>query len=115
MRGNFVRRALMCVLAALSTDIAAADPDLAAFPPPGRLVQVDGRQMHISCIGSGAPTVVLEDGQGGASLDWTWVRRTVGKTTRPCAYDRPGYGWSDPSDAPMDAKETSRQLAALLA
>jgi pimeloyl-ACP methyl ester carboxylesterase len=105
----------MLAALSLSTGIARADPDLAAFPPPGRLVQVDGRQMHIYCIGSGAPTVVLEDGQGGAVLDWTWVERAVGKTTRVCAYDRPGYGWSDPADAPMDAKETSRQLAALLA
>jgi pimeloyl-ACP methyl ester carboxylesterase len=115
MRGIIVRLALTCVVALLALSDAAADPDLATFPPPGRLIQVDGRQMHLYCTGSGAPTVVLEDGQGGASLNWTWIQRDVAKTTRVCAYDRPGYGWSDPADAPMDARETSRQLAALLA
>jgi pimeloyl-ACP methyl ester carboxylesterase len=31
-----------------------------------------------------------------------------------CSYDRPGYGWSDPIDAPIDAANVSRQLYALL-
>jgi len=117
MKQTIARLALAVVLAAppLSAAVAQPDPDLAAFPPPGRLVQVDGRRMHLHCIGSGAPTVILEDGQGGASLNWTWVQRGVARMTRVCAYDRPGYGWSDLADAPMDATETSRQLAALLA
>jgi len=117
MKQIIVRLALAfgLVWPALSAALAQVDPDLAAFPPPGRLIQVEGRHMHLYCVGSGAPTVVLEDGQGGASLNWTWVQRDLVRTTRVCSYDRPGYGWSDPADAPMDATETSRQLAALLA
>ena len=34
--------------------------------------------------------------------------------SRVCSYDRPGYGWSDPADAAIDATLTSQQLYALL-
>jgi pimeloyl-ACP methyl ester carboxylesterase len=38
----------------------------------------------------------------------------IAATTRVCSYDRPGYGWSDPSDTPRDAETVGRELDALL-
>jgi pimeloyl-ACP methyl ester carboxylesterase len=38
----------------------------------------------------------------------------VAGVSRVCIYDRAGYGWSDPTDAPRDAANTSRELHALL-
>ncbi|HEY1801146.1 MAG TPA: alpha/beta hydrolase, partial [Terriglobales bacterium] len=35
-------------------------------------------------------------------------------TTRACSYDRAGYGWSDPSPKPRDAKTIAQELHALL-
>jgi pimeloyl-ACP methyl ester carboxylesterase len=93
---------------------ASADPAMAAFPPPGRLVAVDGQNRHLFCTGTGTPTVILEEGAGGASLNWVWIQPTVAATTRVCSYDRPGYGWSDPSDTPRDAETVGRELDALL-
>jgi pimeloyl-ACP methyl ester carboxylesterase len=93
---------------------ASADPDMAAFPPPGRLVDVDGHQRHLFCAGTGRPTVILEDGAGGASPNWVWIQRKLAASTRVCSYDRPGYGWSDPSDTPRDAETVGRELDALL-
>lgn len=93
---------------------ALADPAMAAFPPPGRLVAVDEHQRHLFCTGAGTPTVILEEGAGGASLNWVWIQRKVAVTTRVCSYDRPGYGWSDPSDTPRDAETVARELDALL-
>lgn len=93
---------------------ALADPDMAAFPPPGRLVAVDGHQRHLFCTGVGTPTVILEEGAGGASPNWVWIQRTVTAVTRVCSHDRPGYGWSDPSDTPRDAETVGRELDALL-
>jgi pimeloyl-ACP methyl ester carboxylesterase len=87
---------------------------MAAFPPPGRLVTVDGRHHHLFCTGTGTPTAILEEGVGGASLNWVWIQRKVSATTRVCSYDRPGYGWSDPSDTPRDAETVGRELDALL-
>ena len=93
---------------------ALADPDMAGFVSPGRLVAVDGHQRHLFCAGAGTPTVILEEGAGGASLNWVWIQRTVAAATRVCSYDRPGYGWSDPSDTPRDAATVGHELDALL-
>lgn len=93
---------------------ASADPTMAAFPPLGRLVAVDGRQHYLFCTGTGAPTVILEEGAGGASPNWVWIQPRVTATTRVCSYDRPGYGWSDPSNTPRDAETVGRELDALL-
>ncbi|NDJ51921.1 MAG: alpha/beta hydrolase [Chloroflexi bacterium] len=65
------------------------------FVAPGTVVQVNGRQMHILCLGEGEPTVVLESGGGSSSLDWRLVQQEVAGFTRVCSYDRAGYAWSE--------------------
>jgi len=112
--GWVIALALALNLGALPASPALALSDLASFQPPGRMVLVEGRQVHIDCTGEGEPTVLLEEGRGGASLDWAWVQRDVTKASRVCSYDRPGYGWSEPAEAPMDASNTSQQLHELL-
>ncbi len=32
------------------------------YPPPGKLVDIGGRKMHIDCRGTGSPTVILQIG-----------------------------------------------------
>ncbi|MBK8250896.1 MAG: alpha/beta fold hydrolase [Gemmatimonadetes bacterium] len=70
----------------------------AKLPAPGQLVEVEpGRQMHITCLGTGAPTVVLEAGLGDYGWSsWSTVQPQIAATTRTCSYDRAGTGWSDP-------------------
>ena len=78
--------------------------DDARWHPPGRLVEVEpGRSMHIYCVGSGTPTVVLEAGAGDFGLSsWYTVLPQLSTLSRTCAYDRAGTGWSDPPRvAPM--------------
>lgn len=72
--------------------------DLEAYPPPGKLVNVDDREMHIYCVGEGTPTVVLEAGLGAYSLAWWTIHDTVAEATRTCVYDRASMGWSSFSD-----------------
>ena len=68
------------------------------FPAPGQLVRLpDGRDMHFVVKGEGEPTLVLESGAGGPHTDWAPVFDELAETTRVIAYDRAGYGWSDPS------------------
>jgi pimeloyl-ACP methyl ester carboxylesterase len=116
---GIVRR--LCVAAAvLAAGLAdggpaAAQSDMAAFPLPGRLIAVDGHDIHLFCIGAGVPTVILEEGAGGGVLNWTWVQRDVARVTRACSLDRPGYGWSERTDDALDGEHASRRLAALLA
>ena len=42
----------------------ASAVEVRQFPAPGKLVVVDGHQMHINCIGEGSPTVVMDAGLG---------------------------------------------------
>ncbi|MGB3846733.1 MAG: alpha/beta hydrolase [Sphingopyxis sp.] len=87
----------------------------AAYPPPGKLVDVGGRMMHIDCRGAGSPTVVFESGLGtGGTIDWTLVHDRIAQTTRACAYDRAGIMWSDPKATPQHAAAVADDLHALL-
>jgi pimeloyl-ACP methyl ester carboxylesterase len=58
--------------------------------------------------------VVLDAGAGEMSADWVLVQREVSGTTRVCAYDRAGTGWSETGPEPRDAKRISGELHALL-
>jgi len=103
-----------CVLSLFLGEPAGAESAFADLPPPGRLVEVDGHQIHLNCTGAGTPTVILEEGAGGGSLNWTWIQRRVAATTRVCSYDRPGHAWSSSTETPRDAETVSRELDALL-
>jgi pimeloyl-ACP methyl ester carboxylesterase len=41
------------------------------------------------------PTVIVENGGGGFSVEWALVQPLVAKHTRICTYDRAGYAWSE--------------------
>jgi len=88
--------------------------DLARFPAPGRLVDVDGRFMHIHCRGQGSPTVVLELGIGSVSATWDEMHQRLAAVTRVCAYDRAGLGYSEPFDHPRRATDVANLLHELL-
>lgn len=64
-------------------------------PPPGRLVDVGGYRLHLNCVGTGSPTVVIEAGASSFALDFALVQPKVAKVTRTCSYDRAGSGWSE--------------------
>ena len=88
--------------------------DATAYPPPGQLVDVGGRRLHLHCTGSGSPTVVLEPGHGGSSSDLGWIAPAIARDSRVCVYDRAGRGWSDPAEAPQDAVQIAADLNTLL-
>jgi pimeloyl-ACP methyl ester carboxylesterase len=85
-----------------------------AYPPPGEMVDVGGYSLHINCVGKGSPTVLLDGGSGEMSADWVLVQQEVSGTTRVCAYDRAGMGWSEMGPEPRDAKQISNELHTLL-
>jgi pimeloyl-ACP methyl ester carboxylesterase len=89
-------------------------PEASAGPMPGRLVDVGGYRLHLSCTGTGAPTVVLLNGLGETSPLWARVTPAITATTRVCAYDRAGQGWSDNSPNPADATSAATDLHRLL-
>jgi pimeloyl-ACP methyl ester carboxylesterase len=70
--------------------------------------------MHINCMGEGGPSVILDAASPGISADWVRVQQQVAKTTRVCAYDRAGMGWSESGPEPRDARQISSELHTLL-
>ena len=82
-------------LALLTSAAPALTQDTDAGPPLGRMVDVDGRRLHLHCSGSSAPTVVVEAGASSFAIDFALVQPEVAKATRVCSYDRAGSGWSE--------------------
>lgn len=68
-------------------------------PPIGKLVDVGGYRVHLYCMGSGSPAVVIVG--AGFSFNWGLVQPEVAKFTQVCSYDHSGIGWSD--DGPEDS------------
>jgi pimeloyl-ACP methyl ester carboxylesterase len=90
--------ALLCVVPiATLAQKAGADPN--APPPLGKLVDVGGYRVHLYCIGTGSPTVVIVG--AGFSFNWGLVQPEVARFTQVCSYDHSGIGWSD--DGPKDS------------
>ena len=88
--------------------------DAKAYPMPGRLIDVGGHSLHLSCTGSGTPTVVLEPGAGEMSSNLGWIAPAVARDTRVCVYDRAGRGWSEPADTAQDGAQIATDLHMLL-
>lgn len=91
---------------AVGPEQAAADDRMVALP--------DGRRLHLRCSGAGEPTVILDAGLGLDSSDWGRVRPGLAAITRTCAYDRAGYGQSDPGPLPRDFAGRASDLLGLL-
>jgi len=84
------------------------------FPPPGELIEIDGRRLHARTTGVDGPTVILEAGIAASSLSWALVAPELAGFARVIAYDRAGYGWSDPAPHHSTALDSAGDLALLL-
>lgn len=91
--------------------IATAN-DRAAYPAPGKLVDIGGRRIHLVVMGeaNGQPTVVLEAGMASFSSNFSWIQDDLATTNRVVAYDRAGLGWSDPAPEAQDAQQSAHDL-----
>jgi pimeloyl-ACP methyl ester carboxylesterase len=117
MRRTLVGLCALVVLGSLTGATyqwVATRRDLAANPPPGRLVDIGGQKLHLWCTGEGTPSVILESGLGGSSFDWGFVQPKVAEFTRVCSYDRAGMGYSDPGPFPRTTRRTASELARLI-
>ena len=92
-----------------------ASRDRRQFPPPGRLIDVGGHRLHVTCEGHGSPLVLLESGIAASSLSWALVQPGIAKFTRVCAYDRAGLAWSDAAASARTFERIVDELSAVLA
>jgi pimeloyl-ACP methyl ester carboxylesterase len=84
------------------------------YAAPGDLYDVGRHQLHLDCRGEGSPTVVLFNSLGGVSAGWARITGPVAESTRVCAYDRAGQGWSEEAASPRDGVQSAEELHALL-
>jgi pimeloyl-ACP methyl ester carboxylesterase len=111
---TFATVALFVVLAGVTFQSVSNAVERRRFPHPGRLVDIGDRQLHLYCVGDGRPVVILEAPAGGMSTGWAWVQRELMTTTRVCAYDRSGLGWSEAGNGRYDPTHVPEQLHVLL-
>jgi pimeloyl-ACP methyl ester carboxylesterase len=105
---------------ALIYQATGAARDARRFPPPGLLVPLDGTgasRLHLYGMGHAGPAVILDAGVGASSLSWKVVQEQVARFARVYAYDRAGFGWSDPprrAQGPRVASVLAAELRAAL-
>lgn len=83
---------------------------------PGRLVQVGNRQIRVLTSDGPGPAVVFDAGAGGPLDSWWRVLEQLRGHVAWVAYDRPGLGGSQATDADDDKRPATiaATLAALL-
>ena len=78
------------------------------------MVDVGGFRLSLSCSGESEPPVVLISGSGAIAATWEIVQAGISRFTRVCAYDRAGFGASDPGPIPSTLSDRAEQLSRLL-
>ena len=102
---------VVVLVAALAGCGGVAGGPASAAVGQGQMVQLpDGRAINLRCTGRGTPTVLLESGFGADSGAWSKAQPALSRGTRVCAYDRAGYGYSDPGPLPRDGATIARDL-----
>jgi pimeloyl-ACP methyl ester carboxylesterase len=105
---------LFLVLAGVTFQSVSNAVERRRNPHPGRLVDIGGHQLHLYCVGKGAPVVVLESPAGGVSTSWAWVQDDLRSIARVCSYDRSGLAWSEAGDNRFAASQVPDELHTLL-
>jgi pimeloyl-ACP methyl ester carboxylesterase len=110
--GVFVLFALVGLMYEAYADAEAARE----FPPPGTMVDIGGRRLHLVCIGRDDPmdpTVMFLSSGWGNALSSSRARERLATRTRVCSYDRLGHGWSDAATGVSTIAGTASDLGVL--
>lgn len=102
-------------------EIARVVTSLAAFALSGCATlgdratdSVDGRRVEYALARHGAPAVVFEHGLVMTMNTWVDVFPDIAADTTAFAYNRPGYGDSEPAATPRDGMHVVEELRATL-
>lgn len=105
---------LIALLLTALMSLSMAAEDLVLDQPPGQWVDVGTHRLYVYCTGAGSPTVLFDSGIGGSSLEWLEIQKQLQGVARTCAYDRAGYGWSDPGPAERTTEQIVDEFALLV-
>jgi pimeloyl-ACP methyl ester carboxylesterase len=105
----------LCAVSGATYQYFSGMSDWKRYPPPGQLIDIGGRRLHLLCAGKLADrTVVIEAGSGNDVTLWQGILGRVSRFAHVCAYDRAGLGWSDPVSGPRSFDDRARDLHSLL-
>ena len=84
--------------------------------PPGKLVDVNGTELHIRAEGNknNLPTIILESGANSSTEMFNWVAEGLKKNMRVVRYDREGKWFSESSKDSITPEYYAHQLHELL-
>lgn len=105
---------LLPVVAGAVYQATSAAREIRKYAAPGKRIDIGGRRLHLRDMGEGSPAVILEATGFGCSVDYASIQNELAQTTRVCAYDRAGMGWSDPSYRPRSVQALVDDLRTLL-
>ena len=88
--------------------------DARKFPAPGAIVKTSRGTMHVRQMGCGGPPIIMEAGIAASSLNWSILQPQLAAFAATYSYDRPGFGWSAPSERECTLQEMSDDLHALV-
>jgi pimeloyl-ACP methyl ester carboxylesterase len=83
----------------------------------GRMVRTAMTSVYVNELGptgATAPTVIFESGIGATSQNWLRLQREVARQVRTISYDRPGLGWSLPTNSAPTPQILASGLRSLL-
>ena len=91
--------------------------ELASVSPYGRMVEVNGRRMHVYSLGKGERTIVLLPGFGVAlpCADFGPLMRELSREYTVVCVEYFGLGFSDQTDAPRSNENYVEEIRAALA
>lgn len=93
----------------LATSSPSLAPPSSTQAPIGGTYEVDGRELAISCEGSGSPTFVIEGGEGMSMSDFSGLRAELATRGTACTYSRAAV-----SGGTVDGEQVVADLNALL-
>jgi len=96
------------------TPSMAEDQRMLPYVGPGQFVNIGGRRINLHCTGAGSPTVILMAGIFSWSVVWYKAQPVIAQRTRVYAFDRAGYGFSDPAPRPQILSDVVDDLHAAL-
>jgi pimeloyl-ACP methyl ester carboxylesterase len=117
---GFVNQMARVMFLVLCGQLLLAGCSASRDTPVDRQVSVGTHVLHLYCQGkpkggwAGSSTVIIDTGSGETYESWLPLMGKLAQETRVCAYDRAGYGQSEPGPLPRDAGREADELRLLL-
>ena len=106
--------AQMMLMLVILTALLFSNAFAAEKPYPGEIYDIGTHRLHMNCVGEGSPTVIIDSGAGGFSLEWINIQNNLAENAKVCSYDRAGYGFSDPGPMPRTTAQIVFELKRLI-